>query len=125
MKRLWIAVGILLFVIASCVSALFWQLSAVEQLENSLTAVETAARREDASAIKKAEAFRDECIHITEQLACLSRHIDSFPLRESATQLPILLQQQDPAHFFAEIARCRFYLSELRRSEKPLFGNIF
>ncbi len=125
MKRLWIAIGILLFVIALCVGALFWQLAAIDRLEQSLDRAENAARQQRTDAMEKAESFEQECLETTEKLASLSRHVDSFPLRESACQLPVLLEQQDLEHFYAEVTRCRFYLDELRRSEKPLFENIF
>lgn len=125
MKRVWIAVGILFFVAALCITALLWQLRAIDRLEQSLHTAETAVRQGSADAAKKTEAFHAECIHTLDQLASLSRHIDSFPLRESASQLPVLLELEDLEHFYAEVARCRFYLNELRRSEKPLFSNIF
>lgn len=125
MKRLWVALGLLIFVAALCIGALFWQLSAVDRLEQSLEKAETAARQEREDAKKTAEDFLEECMDVAGKLACLSRHVDSIPLRESASQLPILLEQQDYDHFYAETARCRFYLQELRRAEKPLFGNIF
>ena len=125
MKRLWIALGLLVFVIGMSVWGLLWQVSALDHLEQALERAETAVWEQRENAEQLTAAFRRECFQITARMAALSRHVDSSPLRESAAQLPLLLQQDNTDHFFAEAARCRFYIQELRRSEKPLLGNIF
>ncbi len=125
MKRLWIALGLLVVVIGMSVGGLLWQFSALDHLEQTLKRAEQAVQNEEENAQQLTAAFRRECFQTTERMAALSRHVDSSPLRESAAQLITLLQLENYEHYFAEAARCRFYIEELRRNEKPLLGNIF
>ena len=125
MKRLWISAGILVSVLSLCAFSLLWQLSAIRNLQNMLTAAERAAATGDPTAAVKAEAFARGCEQAGGQFAFLARHEDACPLRESAALLPTLLEQQDKADYFTEVARCRYFLEELRREELPLLGNIF
>lgn len=125
MKRLWIAVGILTVSAALCIAALLWQLSTIDRLRGQLAEAESAVLTKSADAMEKTVAFRDACVHTSEQFAFLARHIDSCPLQESASLLPAFLAAGDDANYHAEVNRCLFYLEELRRSEKPIFGNIF
>lgn len=125
MKRIWIALGILLTVIAACVGMLWWQLHALDDLQTGLAQLESAVKEHATDTIQRAEQFCEQCRQVTETMAALSRHVDSSPLRESAALLPVLLKRGEYSAFFAEAARCRFYLKELQHNEKPLFRNIF
>ena len=125
MKRVWIAVAILLTVAVGCVGGLLWQTSVLENLQAQLDAVEQAVRENGVAALDQVEAFERTCYSIIEKLTAISVHEENLALKESAGQLYPLLEQEEIPHFFAEAARCRFYIEELRRAEKPLIGNIF
>ncbi len=125
MKRVWVAVAILLAVAAGCVGGLLWQTSVLENLQVQLDAVEQAVQENGVAALDQVEAFERTCFAVTEKLTAISVHEENLALKESAGQLYPLLEQGEIPHFFAEAARCRFYMEELRRAEKPLIGNIF
>ena len=125
MKRLWIAIGLLLAVAGICIGSLFWQIRALTRLENTLSRAVQLVEQGKSGARDAVEAFSKECLSVAETMTFLSRHVDGYPLKESASLLPILLEADDRNHFYTEAARCAFYIRELRRAEKPLFGNIF
>ena len=125
MKRLPIAIILLVVVAALALGSLWWQTRSLDRLSAQLDALQTAAETGDENVYEQAVAFEKACMQISDGLAFLSRHTDGYPIKESACQLPFLLQQEDLAHFYAEAARCQFYIEELRRAEIPSFGNIF
>ena len=125
MKRLWIALGLLLLVITVCVTAFFWQSHALRTLEQELDTLKRAVSEEREDTVKLADAFRDNCIHITEKIATLSRYVDSSPIRESATLLAMCVRRGEYTLFYEQAERCRFYLQEIARNEKPILSNIF
>lgn len=125
MKRLWVAAVILLAVAVGCISGLLWQTGLLDNLQTQLDAVEQAVRENGVAALDQVQAFEQACFKVTEKLAAISAHEENLTLKESAGQLYPLLEQEEIPHFFAEAARCRFYIEQLRRAEKPLFGNIF
>lgn len=125
MKRIWIALGLLTAVVAVCIGSLWWQMKALSRLENTLSHAVLLVEKQADGATEAVEAFSQDCLSVAEKMTFLSRHVDGYPLKESATLLPILLQAEDRNHFFVEAKRSAFYISELRRAEKPLFGNIF
>ncbi len=117
--------GLLTAVVAVCIGSLWWQMKALSRLENTLSHAVLLVEKQADGAAEAVEAFSQDCLSVAEKMTFLSRHVDGYPLKESATLLPILLQAEDRNHFFAEAKRSAFYISELRRAEKPLFGNIF
>ena len=125
MKRLWIAAGLLLAVGVLCGGTLLLQLRTVNRLSESLDAAVAAVAAGQPEAAERVAAFAADAQSAGETVAFMARHADGCPLRESAALLPTLLRTGQKAEFFAEAARCRFFLTELRDAEKPLFGNIF
>ncbi len=125
MKRIWIAVALLIAVLTICIGSLWWQMKALDRLERGLSNAVLLVEKEDDTAVQAVKAFTKDCLSVTETMTFLSRHVDGYPLKESATLLPVLLSAEDRNHFFSEAARTAFYIRELRRAEKPLFGNIF
>ena len=125
MKRIWIALSLLAAVAAICVGSLWWQMQALTRLENTLSEAVTLVEKDADGAAAAVEAFTKDCLAVAETLTFLSRHVDGYPLKESATLLPVLLHAEDRNHFFTEADRAAFYIRELRRAEKPLLGNIF
>ncbi len=125
MKRLPIALVLLAIVTAIALGSLWWQTSRLDRLSAQLDALQTAAQEGAEDVYEQAVTFEKSCMQVSKGLAFLSRHTDGYPIKESACQLPFLLQQEDLAHFYAEAARCQFYIEELRRAEIPSFGNIF
>lgn len=117
--------GLLLAVAGVCAGSLLWQMKALSSLETELSRAVEAVQNEEEGAQEKVEAFQTHCLAVADTLAFLSRHVDGYPLQESATLLPSLLYADDRNHFFAEAARCHFYIDALKQAEKPLFGNIF
>lgn len=125
MKRLWIAIGILLIVVAACIGTLLWQVSEIDRLSTALSTTENAVRQQQKDAQKTVEQFSKECTAFVERCAAFCHHADCLPLEESAAKMPLLLRQKSYDQFFVEAARCRFYLQELRRGEIPFLNNIF
>lgn len=125
MKRLWIAVGILLAITALGIGALFWQISAVMRLSHQLDALETAVTNRESDMADRAYRFLDTCISTMELLECITHHADNLPLEETVAKMPALLENGEYARFYEAAAQCRVYLHELEKSEKPIPGNIF
>lgn len=125
MKRIWIAVSLLVTVAVVCGGSLWWQMKALTRLEDALSDAVTLVEKDAAGAVAAVEAFTKDCLSVAETMTFLSRHVDGYPLKESATLLPVLLHAEDRNHFFTEADRAAFYIRELRRAEKPLLGNIF
>ena len=125
MKRLWIAVALLTVVAGVCIGSLWWQMHALDRLDDKLTNAVRLVEQQNANSEEAVQDFANDCLLVVETMAFLSRHVDGCPLKESATLLPVLLHAEDSNHFFAEATRAAFYIRELRRAEKPLFSNIF
>ena len=117
--------ALLTVVAAICFGSLWWQMRTLTRLENKLSQAVLLVEKEADNATDAVKAFADDCIAVVETMTFLSRHIDGYPLKESASLLPVLLNAEDRNHFFTEASRAAFYIRELRRAEKPLFGNIF
>lgn len=126
MKRLWIAIGILLLAAVLCVSSLWAQRSAISQLEEELADAEALVRAGDLNAaMEKTLLFQEDCVRADRRFDLFSRHEENCPLQQSAFLLSGLLQEEALTDYFTEVNRCRFFLEELRQAEEPLFGNIF
>ena len=126
MRRLWIALLLLVIVVVVGVGSLVAHRTVLGDLQQKLTAAEQAVQsgnKEEAR--EKTRRFQQSCEKADPILDVLSRHEQTLPLQQSAYLLLSLLEQPDPELYYAEVARCRFYLQELLAEEQPAFSNIF
>ncbi len=126
MKRLWIAFLLLIIVLSLGIGSLLLHRSILTDLTKQLTMAEQAVRSGDKEdALQKTRQFQQNCEKADPILDVLSRHEQTLPLQQSAYLLTTLLDDPSDEPYYAEAARCRFYLQELLAEEQPAFSNIF
>ena len=126
MKRLWLALSLIGVIATICVLSGVWQFHTLSKLENALEQAEQLVKDgELEKAIDAAYTFEQLCIQSGEEFGFFEQHGDCFTLKETASILPILLEQREFSLFYVEAARCRFCMEELRRERTPALSNIF
>ena len=125
MKRVLIALVILLMVSGLCWFSLHTQVSNVESL------LEMTDRMEDSfdpdnpdAALELSRQFVEEFRERTRSFPFFMRHADIWSIEETVAALPIYLETGDTQHFPAELAKCRSQLEKLYEVELPLPENI-
>ena len=125
MKRVLIALVILLMVSGLCWFSLHTQVSNVESL------LEMTDRMEDSfdpdnpeAALELSRQFVEEFKERTRYFPFFMRHADIWSIEETVAALPIYLETGDTQHFPAELAKCRSQLEKLYEVELPLPENI-
>ncbi len=126
MKRLWVAITLIGSITILCIVSAIWQMHTLSKLEQALDQTEQLVRSGDLKrGTDAAKAFQNLCIESGEAFGFLEQHGDCFILKETASLLPTLLQQEELSLFYTEAARCRFCIKELRRERTPALNNIF
>lgn len=126
MKRVWFAVIIIGLVTGLCAFSTWWQQQTLTEMETALDATERLVEQGNVkAALSSAKTFEQLCMESGEHFAFLEQHGDSFTLKETASLLPTLLEQEELSLFFTEAARCRYCIEELRRERTPALNNIF
>ena len=125
MKRLYIALALLLSVAALCVGAHLYQHTKTDRMLDTLDRIESAARRGDtAAAIRTARDFAAEYRRISDWISCYVAHSELRESQETAALLPILLEDDDTDELYMEIARLRSQLEYIRQVDDPILRNI-
>ena len=119
-KRMLIALGMLLLTAALCVGSIIIMSRNTDYLLQSLDQMQESFDQGDMEACKQeARQFAK-----TKMFPFFLRHADISRIEEIAIPLPVLIEQGDTQHFAAELVRCRSQLSKLSEMELPLAGNI-
>lgn len=125
MKRLLVALGMLIAVAALCFFSIHIQASNSGYLLACLDEMEESFERQDYAACRsQADTFVKEFESRTRSFTYFLRHADISRIEEVAVPLPVLLKQGDLEHFAAELVRCRSLLETLYEGELPLPQNI-
>jgi len=124
-KRLWIAVGLLITVIVLCVVTERYQHHRMEEMLTTLDQLEEAYEQGD---VTRARALADEMTreyeHISRVIMCFTAHSDIAESQETVMLLPTLLRQNSYDELTMEIARLREEFSHLRDIDDPYLRNI-
>ena len=119
-KRMLIALGMLLLTAALCVGSIIIMSRNTDYLLQSLDRMQESFDQGDMEACKQeARQFAKDFEEKTKMFPFFLRHADISRIEEIAIPLPVLTQ-----HFAAELVRCRSQLSKLSEMELPLAGNI-
>ena len=125
MKRLFIAVAIVLMIIASSLWSL-WQFSRLrEEAEPLFSTMEQAAQRSDTfAAMDASEQFLLLWQHYEQKLIPFVRQDPLEIIGGCAARLPALAEHKDQAEFAATVRELRYRMEELWNSELPLLQNL-
>lgn len=125
MKRVIVAIVLLVLVAGGSVLSLYNERKNTDYLIELTDQIEEAFSAED---MERAQAltdrFAEEFPERTKFFPFFMRHSDVTKIEENVIMLPILLQAGDMEHFPAELVRCRNQLDKLSELEVPLWENI-
>ncbi len=125
MKRLIVALALLLSVAALCTAALVTQNRSVDYLLAKMDEMEEAYQDGDLDeCLSLSEQFVDEFAERTRFFPFFMRHSDISKIEESVAVLPVMLETGENAHWLAELTKCRNQLETLSDIEDILPENI-
>lgn len=125
MKRLIVAVALLLSVAALCTVALVSQNRSVDYLLARMDEMEEAYHAGDLDeCLSVSKAFVEEFNERTRFFPFFMRHSDISKIEESAVVLPVMLETGEDAHWLVELTKCRNQLETLSDIEDILPENI-
>lgn len=123
MKRLYIAVALLVAVAALCLFSHRYQHRQIDRMLDALDRIETLARDGDENAVSVAEEFAAAYRRVSDRISCYVPHGELRESRETAAILPALLEENQ-ADVYVEIDRLRSQLRYLQQVDDPLLRNI-
>ena len=125
MKRLLIAVSIVLSILASSLWSL-WQFSQLRQEAEPLFFImENAAGKNDPSAaLSASKEFLQLWTHYEEKLISFVRQDPLEVIGGCAVRLPALAEHQSAADYAATLQELRYRIEELWNSELPTWNNL-
>lgn len=124
MKRLYIALFLLVAVMAVCVCSHRYQHRQIDRMLSRLEQIEAAARSGDSHATQLAEKFAADYRKISDRISCYVPHGELRESRETAALLPSLLRQNSRDELWMELARLRSQLKYIQQLDDPNLQNI-
>lgn len=125
MKRLLVALVLLLTVVVLCVVSLNLQSNSIDSLIDLIEKMQQAYDKGDlGEAQEVAYKFVDEFDTQTRYFPFFMHHSDVNKVEESVVVLPILLETGNYDEFAVELAKCRSELELLDELETPIPENI-
>lgn len=125
MKRLYIALLLLVTVSTACVLSHRYLHRQTDRMLDTLLRIEERYRSGDtADAITLAENFAEEYRRISDRISCYVAHSELQESRETSALLPSLLRTGSDEELQMELARLRSQLEYLQQVDDPLLRNI-
>ena len=125
MKRLLLSVGLLAAIIGIGIWTLHSQREIVDSWLEYTEQISRAYTENNLISCKKwTKQFRDSVHEDSSILATFLPHKPITDIEESATSLVGILEQRNHNQFLSELAKCRYLLEHLKKSELPSFENI-
>ncbi|MBR2319691.1 MAG: DUF4363 family protein [Clostridia bacterium] len=125
MKRLYIALLLLVAVVAVCVLSHSYLHRQIDRMLSHLDSIETLARAGDTHrAVQQAEEFSAAYQRVCDRISCYVAHNELRESRETAALLPTLLRRQNEDELWMELARLRSQLLYIRYVDNPNLQNI-
>lgn len=126
MKRLWLAVALLLTAVGLCVASQSYLHRQTDALLTTLTALEDSYRAGDLPAARRwAGRLAEEYPRRTGLMYCFVAHSDLEESRETVATLPAILEQNHLEELLTETARLREQLQHLQSIDRPTPENVF
>ena len=124
MRRLIVAVVILIFVTVLSITTLNAQTKGIKELiEITDQMHETFDNNDIDKCLEMTRDFVDKFKKTTRFFPLFMRHSDVMKIEETVVMLPVFLET-DESHFVAELIRCKNMLENLAKLEKPSLENI-
>ena len=125
MKRLIVALAMLLTVTALCTFSLSSLTRNMDYLLADMDEMEDAYHRGDLEeCLVLSEKFVEEFEQKTRFFPFFMRHADIAKIEESVVVLPVMLQTGEETHWLSELAKCRNQLEKLADMETITPENI-
>lgn len=125
MKRIRIAVILLVLVVGLCIATRQYQHRRVGELLDTLDRIEAACRNGDTTTVALlAEEFATAFDRASNVMDCYVAHDDLAESRETAALLPSLLRQGGEEELSMELHRLREQLTHLQQIDDLLLRNI-
>lgn len=126
MKTIWIAVGLLVLVIAGSFTLYFYSTAIYNDLQETLEQVGRAAEREDwEEAQDQAGRLTELWTRVDATWTPIMDHRQVDRLDESLTRVLLLLQQRRRNDLIVEIAVARRIALRIKETEIPNLRNVF
>ncbi len=126
MKRVIVAVLLLLLIIGGCVLSIHAQHAVIEEFLSETATMESLFTANDkAGALSAAERFVEEYTHQTRYFSLFLPHVMLTEVERCVVSLPAILSHGEHKDFVAELRRCRLLLQKLHDLEIPTLQNVF
>lgn len=125
MKRLYVAIAILVFLAAFCTASLWYQRTQTRALQAKIDQlVEEFDPQNPLASLSDTTAFLEEYDRRTALFPVFSRHSTLTDVECELVALPRMLEKGEPLDYAATLLRCRERLEAFYRLELPLLENI-
>lgn len=126
MKRVIIAVTLLLVICAACSVSIYLQHTVIDEFMAATEEMEWCFKNGNiVGATAVAEAFCKEYQQKTQYFSLLLPHSTLTEVEKSVVSLPSILSYGEPKDFVTEVHRCRLLLQKMHDLEIPTLQNIF
>ncbi|MBQ7038152.1 MAG: DUF4363 family protein [Clostridia bacterium] len=125
MKRVLVAVVLLLLVCIGCAVSITLQHAVLEEFMTKTEQMEELFKRGDvAGAVAAAESFTADYTDKTRVFSLFLPHTMLTEVEKSVVSLPAILTHGEHKDFVAEVHRCRLLLQKMHDLEMPTLQNI-
>ncbi len=125
MKRIYIALALLVVIAASCIATLSLEKRQLQSMINMTHTMEDACRRQDyTSALETATTLKRDFGERTKMFAMFLRHNELKEIEETVLLLPLYLELNEINHFLIDVSRCRLLLQKQLEIDLPILQNI-
>ena len=126
MKRIYIALALLVIIACSCVVTLRLEKRQLQTMIDMTYRMEEECRRgRYEEALHVALQLKGEFSERTKTFALFLRHNELNTIEETVLLLPLYLEQQDFSQFYIDVSRCRLLLQKQGEMDLPTAQNIF
>lgn len=125
MKRIILAVLLLLLICIGCVVSILLQQGVIEEFTEKTEQMERLFKSGDiAGAVAAAEEFTADYSHKTRYFSLFLPHNMLTEVEKSVVSLPSILTHGEHKDFVAEVRRCRLLLRKMYDLEIPTLQNV-
>lgn len=125
MKRVILAVLLLLFICVGCIVSITMQHAVIEEFMAKTEKMESLFKQGDvAMAITTAQEFAADYRDKTRYFSMFLPHITLTEVEKSVVSLPAILTHGEHKDFVAEVRRCRLLLQKMHDLEVPTLQNV-
>ncbi len=125
MKRLFLALGLLVAVAGLCIASLAYQQRQIDRLLNMADGLEMSYRNGNLEAgVQQAKSLAQEYRRCARAFSCFMSHNELTSSLDTVVTLAASLEEDNPEEFLLELAKFRQELTYLRQIEVPRLHNI-